>query len=287
MKKVKEINKEESREKGVKKPDIISIVLIVILILLLCFLVGYKIKNWGILSSRNKTVKELYSYFSTEDLGECEGLFNYSTEKVTYDNVSATAKLCIAYHKANEDEFKKVSYEGDKTCKEDNMVFKTDTDEGTICTVNKIKRDVIDESYKKIFGQDIENNEEFKYDGTHICYLKDDYYYCGLSENMKITLTNDITVFRSVARAEKKDDTITIYDYFTKITNDNCYLNYTTLNLNQMCTTNLPKDIDNIDYDFIEKYGVKYKHIYKKAKDGTYYWVSSEPIEMPGTSKDE
>ncbi len=286
MKKNKDNREEKMKE--TKKVDVISIILIVILILLICFLVGYKIKNWGILSNRNKTVKELYSYFSTEDLGECEGLFNYSTEKVNYDNVSATAKLCIAYKKADAEKFKKISYEGDGTCKEGDMVFKTDTDEGTICTVNKIKQNVLDDSYKKLFGKEIENNEEFKYDGTHICYLKDGYYYCGLSENMKITLTNEITVFRSIARAEKKDDTITIYDYFTKVTNNNCYFNYTTLNLNQMCTTNLPKDIDTIDYDFVEKYGVKYKHVYKKAKDGSYYWVSSEPVEYPGTkAKDE
>ena len=33
-----------------------------------------------------------------------------------------------------------------------------------------------------------------------------------------------------------------------------------------------------VDIDFLLKNGTKYKHIYEKAKDGTYYWVSSEPV---------
>lgn len=33
-----------------------------------------------------------------------------------------------------------------------------------------------------------------------------------------------------------------------------------------------------IDSKYFEEYGVKYKHIFKQREDGTYYWISSEPI---------
>jgi len=28
----------------------------------------------------------------------------------------------------------------------------------------------------------------------------------------------------------------------------------------------------------MKKYGTEYKHIFKQADDGSYYWVSSEPV---------
>ena len=39
------------------------------------------------------------------------------------------------------------------------------------------------------------------------------------------------------------------------------------------------KFLNAVNDRFLKKYGQEYKHVFKKASDGSYYWVSSEPIE--------
>lgn len=275
-------NTSKSTEEVKKKPDIVLIILYIVLFIILAFLIYTKIKNIGRLRNDDKLAVELHDYFSTSDLGLCGGLFNYGPEKMTYDDIDSSSKLCIAYHKSDIEGAKALSYEAkkiDSTCDVDGLIFKTD--EGTKnCTVTKIDRKIIDNTYKKIFGKDIEDNDTFKFDGYHVCYLKDDSYYCGLSEYYKVTYGNEINVYRSVDRVTKKKDVITIYDYFAKVVNgEDCYKDYKTQNINSVCKDNLIEG--QLKYDFLKDYGVRYKHIYKKAQDGTYYWVSSEPIYDP------
>ena len=282
-KKVKE-EKKGKIDNNKKKPDILLIALYVVLFIVVVALIVIKIKNIGVLPNDNELVVELNDYFSTSDLGLCNGLFNYGEKKITYNDVDSASKICIAYHKSDIKSAKALTYDAkkkDSTCNVDGMIFKTDEGVNT-CTVSKLDREVVDKTYKKLFGKDIEDNESFKYDGYHVCYLKDDSYYCGLSELYSMTVGVEVNVYRSVEKAIKKKDTITIYDYFAKVTGSGdqltCYKD-----INDICNKNLKNE--DLKYEFLEKYGIKYKHTFKKASDGTYYWVSTEPVADPNTKE--
>lgn len=259
--------------------DKLLTVLIILLVVISIILVAIWILNKNNLDTDNELVTELHNYFSSEDLGNCEGLFTYAEEKVEYKDINSETKICLAYQKANIEKAENIILKADKKkniCTDDKMVFKT-TDETNECNVTKIKREVIDSSYKKLYGKDIKENETFRIDNLNICYLKDDYYYCGLSETFTYTLGSESIIYRVMKKAVEKGSDIIIYDYFLKINENTCFKNYTTATVNQECTNEYESKKD-INYNFMKKYGTEYKHIFKEASDGTYYWVSSEPV---------
>lgn len=251
---------------------LVILLAITTVILIIVFITGRKPKN------DDPLINELYNYFSTDDLTNCEGLFNYASAKVDYNTINKETRLCIAYQKANiknaEIETLSASKNSD-TCKKGNMVFKVQ-ESTEKCEITKIDKSIIDNSYLKIFGKEIEENEKFEIDGTHTCYLNEDYYYCGLSETYTFILGGS-KVSRAIKNYKEKGSEITIYDYFIKLNEPICYANYTSDIINQKCT-NKYKPNKKINFSFLKKYGSKYKHTYQKAEDGTYYWVSSEPV---------
>lgn len=252
--------------------------LIIILVILSIAIVVLKISTINNLDTNDKLVTELHNYFNSDDLGKCEGLFTYAETKITYDKIESETRLCIAYQKAEIDDIETGTIKANKkkeTCTLDAMTFRINEGSNE-CSYTKVKKEIIDNSYKKLYGKEIENNEKFRIDNTKICYLKDEYYYCGLSEIFTYTFGNESLIYRVIDKATEKNNTITIYDYFIKLNSDSCFYNYTTNNINSKCTKALKED--NISYKFMKKYGTKYKHIFNKANDGTYYWVSSEPI---------
>jgi len=273
---MKKNNKSSKKELINDKPLIILVVLlgVISIILLVTWL-----NTRNHLDTDSKLVTELHNYFSSDDLTNCDGLFTYADAKIEYNNISSENRLCIAYQKSEIKEAETVSLEAKKkknTCKVDGMVFKKD-EETNKCNVSKIARSEIDNTYKKLFGKDIEDNESFRIDNLNICYLKDDYYYCGLSETFTYTLGSESIIYRVVDKAIEKGSSIEVYDYFIKINERTCYNNYTTPTINQTCTDEY-KNIKEVNYKFMRKYGTAYKHTFKQADDETYYWVSSEPI---------
>lgn len=253
---------------------LISLLVIISLILLIVWLL-----NINNLKTDDKLVTELHNYFSTDDLGNCEGLFIYSKDKIEYKDINSETRLCLAYQKTEIKNAELETLKADKKkdiCTLENMTFKKDEETNT-CSVSKIRKDVINETYKKLYGKDIEANEAFKIDNLNICYLKDDFYYCGLSETFTYTLGSESTIYRVIKKAVEKSSEIIIYDYFLKINEDTCYENYTTTATIQKCTDKYKKKKD-VNYKLLKKYGTEYKHVFKKSKDDSYYWVSSEPI---------
>lgn len=258
--------------------DKILTILIIILVLLSLFLIISRIVRGRILDVNSDLVKELHNYFSTDDLSNCKGLINYTDGLVQFDDIDIETKLCLAYQKADlkNSETETINRVKKKDiCTTDGMTFRI-AENTNECVINKIDKKIIDDSYKKLFGRDNENNKEFRVDNTHVCYLKDDKYYCGLSETFTYTIGNEATIYRVLSRVVEKGSSIYLYDYFTKIINDTCYKNYTTATINQECTNNYGED--KVNYKFMKKYATKYVHTYKKSTDGTYYWVSSKPI---------
>jgi len=259
--------------------DKILFILIGLLVVVSIFLVFVWVASSNNLESDSETVVDLHNLFTDKDINNCETLFNYSSEKVEYKDVSSETKLCLAYQKATIEEVEVETLKPKKKkniCTLDKMVFKKD-DKTNECSIKKIKKEIIDNSYKNLFGKDVEDNNTFKIDNLHVCYLNKDYYYCGLSETFTYTLGSESVIYRVVKKAEEKGSDIVIYDYFVKLNDGNCYENYTTTAINKNCT-NKYKTQKEINYDFMKKYGTEYVHIYSKNENGTYSWVSSKPV---------
>lgn len=262
--------------------DKILMLLIGILIITTTILAVVMIKRTFELDTNSAEIVELHNYFSSNDLQECEGLFNYSDRLVEYKDISSQNKLCIAYQKANIKDVETATIKVDKKkniCTlEKGIVFKAN-ENSTECVYSKVKKEIIDNSYKKLYGRDIEDNKSFKIDNLNICYLKDDYYYCGLAETFTYTIGSESFIYRVIEKAVEKSSDIIIYDYFVKINDDTCFQNYTTTTINEECTNNFNVKKD-ITFNFMKKYAAKYKHVYRKNEDGTYHWVSSEPVKI-------
>ena len=270
-----------TKKKDKKNSDKVLLILVILLVVLSIVLVTVKIISGKSLDTDSKTITELYNYFSTEDLSNCNGLFNYASGLVNYDTIDSDTRLCLAYQKSDlVNNLEASTITGEKkedVCIYSDMRFKKD-DDSNDCTISIIDKDVIASTYKKIFGKDIEENETFKSDGFHICYLNEDKYYCGLSESFSYKLGSESYIYRVIQKATEKGSKIEIYDYFIKVKDNICYNNYTTNLQNEKCNEAY-KNNQDIDFNFLKSYGTKYKHIYSKNKDGSYSWVSSEPIE--------
>lgn len=268
---------EKNLKREDKKKDLILNVILIILIMIAVIFLIVRLIYGNNLKTDDKLVVELNNYFNSEELKNCEGLFNYSNKTVEYKDVDSEVKMCLAYQKAAKKDTEKETYAKDKKgnlCTHDEMVFRVD-DNTKKCEITKIAKDEIDSVYKKIFGKDVEKIQSFKIDDQNICYIKDDAYYCGLSESFTYTFGSDSTIYRLVNKAIEKGSNIIIYDYFIKINNNICYQDYTTLTQNKACTGAYKINKD-ITYDFMSKYGTMYKHTYQKAEDNSYYWVKSE-----------
>jgi len=255
--------------------SILALLLIIITIILMVFWVS----KGNDLNTESKMVSELHNYFSSDDLGNCEGLFTYADKKIEYKDIDSETRICLAYQKSNIKKVETEKLKADKkknTCTKDNMVFRVQEDTNE-CLINKIEKSTIDDTYKKLYGKNIENNESFKIDNLNICYLKGDYYYCGLSETYTYTLGSESIIYRVIKKAEEKGSKIVLYDYFVKINENTCFKNYTTSTINQDCTDRYSKK-KKVNYNFMKKYGTEYKHVFKKTNDDSYHWVSSEPI---------
>lgn len=274
--------KKENNKKVIKKKffqDKVLVILVAILVILCLVILGIKFATRNHLDTESELVNELHNYFNSDDLGNCEGLFTYSENKIEYGNIDSETRLCLAYQKADIKDIETGTIKATKkknTCTMDEMIFRIDEDTKE-CSYIKIKRSIIDDSYKKLYGKDIEKNESFRVDNLNICYLKDDYYYCGLSETFTYTLGNESMIYRVMEKAVEKGKEIIIYDYFAKINNNTCFKNYTTTTENSNCTEEYKNNAE-INYKFMKKFGTKYKHVFKKTNNGSYYWVSSEPI---------
>jgi len=266
-------------KKNKKNQDQFLKILIILLLLLTISLIIASIYARNLIEPDSKMAKNLHNMLNTEELTNCDGLFYYSDSKETYDTISSETKLCLAYQKSKiknvETEFWKKAKKKD-ICTKDNMTFRVDNKENK-CIVSKIDKAIIEKTYKAIFGKNINDDKSFKIDNSNICYLKDKYYYCGLSESVTYTLGNEAMIYRIIDKGVEKGKQIVLYDYFLKINNDICFKNYTTSDKNESCTKDY-KNNKNIDYKFLKSYGTKYKHIFEKSSDDSYYWVSSEPV---------
>lgn len=269
----------KKRIKGKQIAKIAFILLIVVTLILLVFMI-FKGK---IISSNSSLVNELYTYLGQNDLTYCEGLSTYDDKKVNFKTLDKATQLCnITAGLYAENDLTTMKIDKSKknnTCSiEDDFVFATDNYEDEVCTIYRIETKKIEKKYKEVYGKEIESPNSFNLNSTVVCYPGEEYYYCGLAETFTVTVGAEPETFRSIKQATEKNNKIIIYDYFIKIVNEECYTSYMGDTKNSSCTSEYSADT-KINYNYLKKYGTLYKHTFKKAKNDSYYWVESEPVE--------
>lgn len=261
-------------KKDKKNILVYAIIAVFIIILITWFLIKGKSMD-----ANSTLINEIYSYVGNKNLELCDGLINYNAKELGYEDIENSSRICTAYSLLNTEDSTTLKIDRTKknnTCSvTEDIVFATDNYEDEICTITKIDAKLVNDSYKKIYGKDIESYESFQLDNSTICYYKEDAYYCGLSETYTYTIGAEPHTYRTIKKAISKNDEIIIYDYFIRITNDECYTTYTGDTKNEKCTDNYAGK--EIDYKFMRKYGTLYKHTFKKSGD-SYYWIKSEPV---------
>ena len=106
------------------------IFLVVLLILIAIILIIFNVVKRSNVKNED-LISELHDYFITEDLNNCEGLFNYSDKKIDFDSLDSSIKNCVAYQKANISDVETITYKKTKnkdTCTKDGMTFKVNED---------------------------------------------------------------------------------------------------------------------------------------------------------------
>lgn len=261
-----------------KKLLFILAVVCIIIIVLIAFL--FSDKNIDLNSNE---VSSLYKYLGEVDIYHCGGLSTYGKEAVTYDELSLDDKLCMAYYNLAEDSKHKDTVKSSGVNKNDVKICKiggsttlaTNNDED-YCNYFNFSKDDLNRSYQDIYGKDIPNYNTFFISSSNACYLEGDTYYCGTSETFTYSLAEQATIYRLLNKAMKQlNGDIVIYDYFIKVTDDSCYLYNNSDTKNEDCSKVI-ESTEEINAEFVKKYGSLYKHTFKKNSSGDYYWVKSE-----------
>ena len=127
-------------------------------------------------------------------------------------------------------------------------------------TIYNTNYEEVASAYKKIFGSNknvpLEDAETFYLS----CYVRNNDYLCmAMDAGGGLESANE---FKFV-NATKQNNTITIYNLIvaeSKLIEDKI-------------------NIDNLSDKNWQKYGKKYKSVFKEDSDGNYYWYSTEPVE--------
>ena len=262
-----------------KKVVFVVGIVVVIAVILLVVLLGDKH-----LDLNSDEVTTLYSYLGEVDVNRCGGLNQYTGDEVTYDSISNTNKMCIAYYELDDD--KKLSETQDVTTINDNDISICEIGEGTrlvasddesVCNYQVISKEDLANAYKQVYGQDLPSDEEFYISSTVACYLDGDNYYCGEAETFVQSLTPEATIYRLMNKAvEKMNDDVVITDYYLKISDNKCYSSNSFDDEISACSSELTDNPDTeIDALFVQEYGALYEHTFKVDDQGNYYWYSS------------
>lgn len=269
--------------KNKKRKSLLPIGLLLLAIFLVIAVIFVQDKR---LDLDSEEVTALYKYLGEVDIYHCGGLVTYGEQTITKDDISADNALCMAYYNTNKALIKEniissntTTSSKTKSCKVgDNTIFiaNENTDE---CSYNTISKTDLNNSYKDIYGNDIQNYEDkFQITDSKICYLEGDMYYCGNTDTFAYSIGSDATVYRLMDKAIKSynGNKIVISDYYLKVSNNGtCYKNGSSEELEE-CSKEI-KSGAKVDADLIRNYGSLYKHTFIKDSNDNYYWSKSEP----------
>lgn len=230
------------------------------------------------LDVNSEQIKDLYSYLGEVENNHCDGLNTYIEGTITNSEVPLETKLCMAYFKTQAKENGTLEITGtsknkNKICKEGDVTFVAD-EKNKSCSYTKVTKEEINQSFKRLYGENIPEYKIFYINNDDACYEKGEEYLCGESETFSYSISPSAVVYRLLTKAVEKDDEIILTDYFLKVSDNKCYVANIGTTENEECTKNLVNAGD-INTKFIHNNGTRYEHIFKKDSDGNYYWYQS------------
>ena len=202
----------------------------------------------------------------------------YKSSGITIDSMSSSFKYGLIYDelissKKDSTEVLQTTYYGSGVCE---YGFLADFSEGTsvvnTCTINKILISDMKDLYKKIFNREDFESVEFYPADTKKCVVVNEYYYCG-DVTALTGVTGSLDTRFSIEKVTKDNKgTIYIYDKGYLIDNRSSVVRTEGINNYYLHAA------DSKDYYFELKSADNYtfKHTFKLAEDGNYYYVQSE-----------
>ena len=230
------------------------------------------------LDTNNDIVKQLYGYIlKSDDLGYSFAWQNgfepasfYRNTKTTYSSLSDMEKMLTVLKNYKESEIKKVNKTQLKT------IIDTTYIHDTVKVYENINKKAME-----IFKQN--NTNWNNYDGcaSKLEYANDCYYLSEIEGGGKGT---SIKTYSEIQKVEKDQESIYIYDKFIYVdytnfdttSGDSKIHIYTSADKTEELGTETSLTTTK---ELFEKYENKlktYKHTFKKAENGSYYWLSSE-----------
>lgn len=266
-----------------KKLPLFTKVLWAILIILFILVLSALLTRINSLNIKSKEVQELYAILGEASLDYCDGMPFYDSKEVNVSTLDDKTKMCLAYR--NVDHTKMGESSLNKTKKKEYCTFSKDKffrldEDGKICSTTTLDVKLLNDSYYKMFGQELKAYTDFNYTDSNVCYFDEEnsLYVCGIAQEQTIEIGWAPTTYRVIEKAKEKGKDILIYDYYLAINNDRCYLNNYGNKENNECSEKV-KDQKKLKSRFVVKNGQRYVHKYSLHKDGNYYWVSTTPID--------
>ena len=237
-----------------------------------------------VLNIEDELVEKLYGYvLKSDNFDHCFAWQNnlepasfYRKTKVTYEDLSDIEKTIVVLENYTDSEIKIV----------DKAKLK-----GVIENIDSVYNDVrvfekLSEKSNEIFNQTITKWNEYDGLAGALEYKDDNYYLIGYDGGGKGT---SIIGYSKLQKAEKDEENIYIYDKFMYVDSTNMDLNENDSKIHIYTTSDKAKDVGQ-EKDIVwgndqnlEKYYEKYenelntfKHTFKKAENGNYYWLSTE-----------
>jgi len=226
----------------------------------------------------NEKIEELYK-FNQLNYDSAVPMSLYLGKKVTYESFTDNERLQLAYMSLDyKDKFNERIYINDcEEVKDYEGRYALCNSELNDFVVGEIafdhyimKKEVLENSYHKLFGSDKKlPKDTFKVHYSLECEYSDkaSSYLCYSLPAGWLGIPVENT---EIYKVYKKENEIVIYDYFVHLDptyNDSVYTGYDRETQISDSTS---------DYDITK--GSLFRHVYKKDKDGNYYWFSSEKV---------
>lgn len=227
------------------------------------------------------TIDNLYSLLGKDTIF-------YSTTGANADTLSNEQKLSIVYNyiianKLDTSSVLNTGWYGSEQCPFNGGTTNFNVDvsldengnlvKGANCTVSDINAALIQEKYQLIFGNNnIDTSSNFNPKSDKTCILVDGVYTCGNIDN-SMNYVGDLEVNYTITKVLKENDKIEIYDkgYLTDNRSNvkNSAEGFDKYYLHSSDSTDYYHELKSAD-------NIMFKHTFKKASNGNYYYSSSE-----------
>lgn len=293
MEENKEIKKEIVKNKIPMYVYIVGIVVVLLLILIIALVVtfnsdeevpveGPKVEEQDTGKLTEANVKKIYNEALPIVDENSIGTNVYYVDKITVSNANASNLRAFAFSKI---QFKdgdiqpRLNNDGTQMCAEEGCTFDNMLKSGWY----KFNASLLQEKAKYLYGVEIENGEFSEKSGTNTTYNNGVYEH-GIVKSSSVLSYH----YREFVSYEVVEDTLYVIDKYLYIygtLNDRKDNYQITIYGDSAKKTKLGSGTylvaDNL-IDFIvptyERKKVSYKHAFKKAADGHWYWISSEQL---------